>query len=129
MHCLPREVLWKRNCHSTSTQFWLRVIRWVRELYKQPSYMAWIFIVFTLVLPKHIILMYWFYMWLHGHCSHESQSKCIWVLTWSYWKIKIGREGVVVLFLGGILHEKERGAYHMPSCFLYSLLSPSRGKV
>jgi hypothetical protein len=39
MLCLPREVLWKRDCHSTSTNFWLRVIRWVHELFEWPLYM------------------------------------------------------------------------------------------
>jgi hypothetical protein len=38
VHHLPREVLWNRNCHHTSTKFQLRVIRWVHELCKWPSY-------------------------------------------------------------------------------------------
>jgi hypothetical protein len=38
VHRLPREILWKRDRHRTSTKFRLRVIRWVHELCKWPSY-------------------------------------------------------------------------------------------
>jgi hypothetical protein len=37
-HRLPKEVLGKRDRHRTSTKFRLRVIRWVHELCKRPSY-------------------------------------------------------------------------------------------
>jgi hypothetical protein len=35
VHHLLREVLWKRDCHHTSTSFWLGVIRRVHKLFKQ----------------------------------------------------------------------------------------------
>jgi hypothetical protein len=35
VHCLLREVLWKRDRHHTSPKFWLRVIRF-HELCKWP---------------------------------------------------------------------------------------------
>jgi hypothetical protein len=38
VHCLPREVLWKKNHHHTSTKFPHGVIRWVHELSKWPLY-------------------------------------------------------------------------------------------
>jgi hypothetical protein len=40
VHRLPREVLRKTDRHRTSTKFRLRVIRWVHELFKRPSYNA-----------------------------------------------------------------------------------------
>jgi hypothetical protein len=38
VHRFQREVLRKRDLHHTSTKFRLGVIRWVHELFKQPSY-------------------------------------------------------------------------------------------
>jgi len=40
VHRLPGEVFQKRDHHHTSTKFWLKVIKWVHELLKRPSYMT-----------------------------------------------------------------------------------------
>jgi hypothetical protein len=38
VHRLPREVLWKRDRHRTSTKFRFGVIRWAHEICKRRSY-------------------------------------------------------------------------------------------
>jgi hypothetical protein len=46
MHRLPREVLWKRDRHRTSTKFRFGVINWHHELFKCPSYIFRNFLLF-----------------------------------------------------------------------------------
>jgi len=59
VHRLPREVLRKRDRHRTSTKFRFRVISWVHELLKRPSYYIILYyIVFYGFALRYIALCY-----------------------------------------------------------------------
>jgi len=107
VHRLPREVLWKRVHHCTSTKFWLGVIRWVHELHEWPSYIPAgnVYYVQSSTNLHTLQIIYWFVLY-HGKLNiknsiHWYTNSPMW-----QWRLEVRRrkEWIILIVLSLLPH-------------------------